>query len=83
MTSTYLGKFWIHFLELLFLNCNEKAAFLFKDNYSKEEGPFLFEGGSFCYVWWFPFFKKIIKKLVKKPAVKKLRPCKSKRNGRT
>ena len=30
----------VHFLELLFLKCNENAAFLFKSTYNKENGPF-------------------------------------------
>ena len=51
MTSTYLGKLWFYFSELFFLNCNDKAAFLFKNTYNKEKGLFLFESDIFCYVF--------------------------------
>ena len=33
--------------ELPFLKCNENAAFLFKNTYSKEKSPFLFESPKF------------------------------------
>ena len=34
-------------MELPFLKCNENAAFLFKNTYSKEKSPFLFESPKF------------------------------------
>ena len=46
------------FFYLPFLNCNENAAFLFKNTYNKEKGHFWFEGNTFCYVWWLPLFFK-------------------------
>ena len=38
MASPYLGKMCVYFLELPFLICNEKAVFLFENNYNKEKG---------------------------------------------
>ena len=50
MTSTYLGKKWVHFLELPFLKCKENVVSLFKNTYNKKKSPFLFENDIFCYV---------------------------------
>ena len=58
MTSSYLGRLCIHFLELFFLKYIKNAVFSFKNAYNKEKGSFLFESDIFCYVWWLPFVSK-------------------------
>ena len=40
MTSIYLGKTCVYFLELLLLRCNEEAVFFFKITQNQVERPF-------------------------------------------
>ena len=49
MTSAYLGRICVHFLELPFLKGNEHAVFLFK----------IPEKIDIFYVWWLPFSNQL------------------------
>ena len=48
LTSAYLGKLRVHFLDLSLSTCNENDVFLFKNTYTKGKSPFLFERDIFC-----------------------------------
>ena len=68
----YLGKMFVHFLELSFLKWNENSFFLFKNSCNKEKDPFyLFESDlllclvvAIAFIWKWSFLLCLVVAIV-------------------